>query len=92
MFKALGGFFAQRGAPAPKGSEIDVRHYIQNYLRAQIKSEAVYCESVSSGVVVVAVSSPTAQQEAYLLRAEVARDVLALFGYGVRRYLVTRRS
>lgn len=47
--------------------EIDVRHFVQTWLRHQIKTDQLYCERVRGQTAYVRVLSPAARQAALLL-------------------------
>ena len=50
----------------------DVRQYAQDYLRAQVQADAVYCDDVSDGVVAVRVGTAAAAQAVQLVEYDLA--------------------
>jgi len=52
--------------------ELDIKHFIERYLRERLGSLAIYCERVREGQAVVRVPSPLLQQEVYLMEYDLA--------------------
>ena len=55
----------------------DVRHYIQHFLREQLKTDALYCDEFVNGVASVRVATPTVAHATHLLEYDLAQAVLA---------------
>ncbi len=79
MFQPLSSLFSNREKLT--WQEVDVRYFIQDYLRRTIKSDQVLCQSVQAGRAVVWAASPVLQQEIRLLEYDVRRIVKAHTGY-----------
>ncbi len=72
MFHPLASLFRRSSYRWEEG---DVKYYVQDYLQRKLKSEALLCEKVHRGIVVIRVNSPAAQQEVTLLEFDLARDL-----------------
>lgn len=59
-----------RSTPQPTSTE-DVKYFIQNFLRTELKSDGVVCEMVEGEVVHIRVSTPTLKQEVLLLQRDI---------------------
>lgn len=69
-------------------NDLDVRHFIERYLRKKIKVVAVYCESYKDGYAVVRVSSPVLQQEVRLLEYELKQALKSEISYHLKELRV----
>lgn len=72
-------------------TEADIRYFIEGYLRRMLKSQAIYCESAAGGRVVIAVSSPSLQQEIHFLEAEVTKELEEVCHYQLSELRVIQR-
>lgn len=86
MYKPL-SFLFKNHQSVPLTEE-DIRHLIQEYLRRQLKSEAVYCEKVQTGCATVRVGSPGLQQAAKILEYDIQQTVKKESGYTVVKLTV----
>jgi len=72
MFQPLQSLFQK----LPKSTHAsDVRFFVQDWLRGQLKSEAVLCESVERGHVHIRVATPAQKQEVLLIKSDL-EDIL----------------
>ena len=71
-FHPLGDLFER--TPTKWQAE-DVRHYIQQYLRRELKTEQLYCDELTTGVARVRVATPATAHAAHLLEYDLARDL-----------------
>ncbi len=71
-FAPLGDLFEKEDA---LWQDADVKFWIQEYLRRETGSDAVYCQSVNSDVAVVRVGSPALYQSVYVLEPDVKREL-----------------
>lgn len=55
--------------------EVDVRHWVTQYLAAELKSPEVYCESATAGQVIVRVGSALLKQEVLLLEYDLQQQL-----------------
>ncbi len=53
----------------------DLKYLVQNYLREQLKTEAIHCHSVQDGIAVVRTTSPTLHQEIRLLEHDLKQEL-----------------
>lgn len=72
MFDAFGKIAADKKGAAP-WDEHDTRYFVQDYLRAALRSDAVFCDSVSQGKGYVRVATPLLQQEVLLRQYDLMR-------------------
>ncbi|MEX2054796.1 MAG: hypothetical protein WD972_01315 [Candidatus Andersenbacteria bacterium] len=68
--------------------ESDLKYYIEQYLQRRLKTDALYCEKVHQGVIVVRVPTPACQQEVSLLEFDLARDLSTETSYTLRQLIV----
>lgn len=59
--------------PAGPWNEADVRHWVNQYLMQETKSNDLYCESASGGQLIVRVASALLKQEVLLLEYDLKR-------------------
>lgn len=62
-------------------SEVDIRYVVQDYLQRELKTSAVYCESVKGGRALVRVGAPALVQQVRLLLFDAQRAVKEQTGY-----------
>lgn len=65
--------------------ETDIRYLIQEFLRAAVQTDAVYCDRVHDGVALVRVPSGVLQQAVALLEFDVVRHVAERAEYQLRQ-------
>ncbi len=85
MFKPLQSLFASTPHTA---SVQDVKYFIQEWLKKELKSDRVLCEAVEGEVAHIRVSSPTLKQEVLLLRSDLEEVLLHELAYRVRSWRV----
>lgn len=68
--------------------ENDLKYFIEQYLRKELKTEALYCEKVHNGVAVIRVATPAARQAASLLEFDLVRDLYEETKYTLRQLVV----
>jgi len=72
MFQPLQSLFQN----VPKSTHVsDVRFFVQDWFRDQLKSEAVLCELVERGQLHIRVATPAQKQEVVLLQSDL-EDIL----------------
>ncbi|MBI1834138.1 MAG: hypothetical protein HYR90_04935 [Candidatus Andersenbacteria bacterium] len=82
MFKPLSELFSSSqkdGVP-----QADLKIFIEEWFRQHLKSEKVYCASVSGSRAIVRVGSPTLFQEAYVLRWDLCAELEKVAGYTLK--------
>lgn len=72
MWHELDHLFRARTSAGP-WSEADVRHWVNQFLAREVKSNEVYCESASAGQLVVRVGTALFKQEVLLLEYDLKR-------------------
>lgn len=53
----------------------DVKHFIQEYLRHQLHSDSVYCDSVRGETAQVRAATPAERQEVLLLQYDLVKEL-----------------
>lgn len=86
MFEPLRSLFTHRQGVA--WDELDVRYYTQEYVRRLLKTEAIFCEKVHKGIIVIRVGSAATEQAVRLLEFDLARELQHQATYTVRQLLV----
>lgn len=71
--------------------ESDCKHFIEQYLRHELKTEALYCESVRSGRATVSVGSPTLLQAVRLLEFDLTLRLQQEGNYALKSLTVVQR-
>ena len=86
MFNSISSLFESR--KTEKSSVSDVKFFIENYLREQIGSDGVYCQTVDGGRVTIRVINPAIQQEIVMLDYDVRRVVSKEMDYNISSIVV----
>jgi hypothetical protein len=73
MFKPLGTLFKKETDRV--WQERDIRYFIQEYLRRELKTDALHCEQALRGIITIRVSSPADAQEVYLLQYDLTEEL-----------------
>ena len=87
-FRALGSLLKDNKAPLL--NEGDVKHFIERYFRERLVTDVLYCKEVKGGRAWVRASSPTLQQEAYLLEHDIRRALAQEMDYELKSLKVTQ--
>jgi len=85
MLSRLSSLFQK--PPVAVFDEADLRHFVQQYLQAQVRSSEVFCEQVGSGAVMIRVTNPALQQDIQLREWEV-RQKLAEVNIELKKFRV----
>jgi hypothetical protein len=85
MFKPLQSLFV---SSPHKASVQDVKYFIQEWLKSELKSERVLCEAVEGDRVHIRVGSPTLKQEMLLAQSDLEEALLHELAYQVRSWRV----
>lgn len=86
MWQSLSSLFSDKEKLT--WQEVDIKYFIQDYLRQMIKSDQVFCHSVQGGQAVVYSVSPVLQQEIRLLEYDLRRVVKTHTGYTLAKLRV----
>lgn len=89
MFQPLSSLFSRK--KPVRYEEVDVRHFVQRFLRDLVRTEALYCEQAHTGLVVVRVASPSVQQEVLLLESDVRQALADSLGFSMHTFRVIRQ-
>ncbi|MDP3997235.1 MAG: hypothetical protein U1C49_02230 [Candidatus Andersenbacteria bacterium] len=84
-WQSLGTLFENKDAGS---DEVDIKYLVQNYLRTCLKSEAIYCDSVTGGVAEVRVGSPGLAQEVILREYDLVEYLEKEAGYKLTKVKV----
>lgn len=85
MFTPLQSLFA---STPHKASVEDVKYFIQEWLKRELKSERVLCEAVEGDRAHIRVGSPTLKQEMLLLQPDLEEALTHELAYQVRHWRV----
>lgn len=88
MFHPLGSLFTQ--PHNLQWNDVDVRYYIQDFLRQHVRSESVYCDVFHEGVAEVRVGSSALQQVAQLCEYDLAQSLQVATGRTLIKLKVKR--
>ena len=86
VFAPLGDLFEKEDV---LWQDTDVKFWIQEYLRRETSSDAVYCQSVSGDVAVVRVGSPALYQSVCVLEPDVKRELKQVAQFTLKRMKIT---
>lgn len=86
MFQPLHTLFSRETFAWQEG---DLRHLIQDFLRRQVRSDALYCDQVKGGVATVRVASPALQQTATLLEFDLGKEMAEKANYTLTKLRVS---
>jgi hypothetical protein len=70
--------------------EVDVRYYIEEWLRQRLYSDFVYCDTVSDGAVAIRVQGALQHQEALLFEYDLKQALKKECGYSLKGLIVRR--
>jgi hypothetical protein len=88
MFQPLHNLFRKPSLPL---DESDIKYGLQNWLREQMGSDQVVCQSVREGIVSVRVVAPALRQELALLDYDLRQYALKEYTYTIREVRITQR-
>ena len=71
--------------------EKDIRHYIESYLRQQLRTDAIYCTQVQGKKVSVVVRNAADAQAVYVSQYELGQAVKAVLGVEISSMSVIQR-
>lgn len=78
MFQPLAKLFpSDKKNQAHAWLESDRRYFIQDWLRGQLKTEQIYCESVRANTAAIRVATPTLYQAVVLLEYDLNLALIA---------------
>jgi hypothetical protein len=80
----------QREGSAPL-DEIDIRHFIERYLKKELATQEIVCERLKDGQAVVRVPSALLRQEVYLLEYDMALLLKKEANYTLKGIRVTQQ-
>lgn len=72
--------------------DVDVRHFIQSWLRARLFSESVYCDTVHGGYIRVRVAEPILRQEALLSEIDLRTILKEEADFDLKKFSVFVQS
>lgn len=81
-FKPIGALFRKNGQPL--WDEVDVKYFIERYLRSKLSTDALYCEEVRGGRARIRVNLPILQQEVCLMEYDVKRALKKKLHYTLK--------
>lgn len=70
--------------------EVDVRHFVERYLRERLGADELFCEAVSGGRVVVRARAAALRQEIYLLEWDLQQALREEAQFALRELVVTQ--
>lgn len=82
-FKPVGALLKKDGE-RPLLDEVDVKHFIERYLKKELAANTLYCESVEGGRAQVRVGSPILQQEVCLLEHDIKQALAQELDYSLK--------
>ncbi len=68
--------------------ESDLRHFVEQWLRDKVRSQALYCERLQNGEAKIRVNSPLLQQEVLLSEFALKTYIEQETGYRLKRLQV----
>lgn len=81
-FKPIGALFRKNNQPL--WDEVDVKYFIERYLRSELSTDALYCEGVRGNRAQIRVSSPLLQQEVCLMEYDVKQALKEKLHYTLK--------